>query len=150
MNNVETRICKAVCEVLQGLLTDAAIRGNIVVDGSFKGVQPTVGPTVEVTVKPRRYDGYSSPMAEIDVALDGSYPAASDTTLGRTLECYDAVATRLDEYHHTLAPVKRDFTVEGFTPVGFKLGGDGDIYIDPDTKKRTFTLQFTLKGRISK
>lgn len=149
MNNVETRLCKAVCEVLQGLLTDAAIRGNLVVDGTFKGVQPTVGPKIDVTVKPRRYDGYSSPMAEFDVILDGAYPAAADTSLGRTLETYDTVATQLDEYHHNLAPVKRDFTVDGFTPVGFKLGGNGDIDIDPNTKKRYFTLQFTLKGRIS-
>lgn len=149
MNNVETRLCKAVCEVLQGLLTDVAIRGNLVVDGSFKGVQPMVGPHIDVTIKPRRYDGYSSPMAEFDVTLDGAYPAAADTSLGRTLETYDIVATRLDAYHHTLAPVKRDFTVDGFTPVGFKLGGNGDIDIDPNTKKRYFTLQFTIKGRIS-
>ena len=149
MNNVESRLCKAVCEVLQGLLTGATIRGNLVVDGSFKGVRPTVGPKIDVTVKPRRYDGFSSPMAEFDVTLDGAYPAAADTTLGRTIETYDAVVTRLDEYHHTLAPVKRDFTVDGFTPVGFRLGGNGDIDIDPETKKRYFTLQFTIKGRIS-
>lgn len=147
--NVETYLCKAVCEVLQGLVNGCEVKGNWIVDGSFKGVQPTVGPKIDVTVKPRRYDGYSSPMAEFDVILDGAYPAAADTSLGRTLETYDTVATRLDEYHHNLAPVKRDFTVDGFTPVGFKLGGNGDIDIDPNTKKRYFTLKFTLKGRIS-
>lgn len=148
MNNVEARLCKAVCTVLQGLLTDAAIRGNLVVDGSFKGVSPTVGPKLDVTVKPRSYDGYASPIAEINVILDGAYPAASDTTLARTVECYDIVATQLDAYHRCIATVKRDFTVEGFTPVGFRLGGDGDIDIDPDTKKRYFNLKFTIKGRI--
>ena len=35
MNNVETRLCKAVCEVLQGLLTDVSIRSNLVVDGGM-------------------------------------------------------------------------------------------------------------------
>lgn len=148
--SVEKGICTAVCRILDGMVLGAAIRGNLVADGAFKGVTKTLGPKIEVAVKPRRYDGYSSPMAEIGVTLYGAYPSTSDATLGRTMDCYDTVAARLDEYHRTIAAVKRDFTVDGFTPVGFRLGGDDDgIEIDPDTKKRYFALQFTIKGRIS-
>ena len=149
--NAERNICLAICRILDGLKLGAAIRGNLIADGSFKGVATALGPKIDVEVKPRRYDGYSSPMAEFGVTLNGEYTATSDATLARTMDCYDTVQARLDDYHRDFLAVKRDFTLEGFTPVGFRLGGDDvGILIDTNSKKRYFTLQFTLKGRISK
>ena len=149
MNNAETLLCEAVCKVFEGLLEGFSIRGNWTVDGSFRGAAKTVGPKLDVSVKPRRYQAYSSPMAEFDVSLEGSYPAAADTTLHRTVEAYELAAGYLDACHRSLDPVRRDFTLAGFTPVGFRLGGNGDFDIDPENGRRFFTLQFTIKGRIS-
>lgn len=148
--NVETNLCKTLADLFQDRLDGIAVHGNWIVDNTAKGVSPKPGPKLEISVKPRRYDGYSSPMAEIDVRLDCDIPFASDATLSRTVDAYDRLSGILETYHRDFAAVKRDLTVVGFTPVGFRFGGENDMSTDPETKTRYFTLQFTIKGRITK
>jgi len=148
--NIEQEICKRVSDVLKCLLTDVEIDGNWNVDGAEKGVGPKAGPRLEVSVSPRKYDGYTSRVAELDVTFEGAFPFADDVTFARTVEAYDTLVGRLEEWHGDISSVKRDLTVDGaFDPVGLRLSG-GTMEIDRETKVRNFTQQITIKGRISK
>lgn len=147
--NIETEICKALATVFQGLLTDVEIRGNWLPDDGIKGAEVYAGKKLEINVGTRRYDGYSSPVAEFAVTLEGTFAAAEDTSLDETVYAYETTVGKLESWHHNLATVKTDLTIANlFTPVGLRLDG-GSLDIDRDTKTRTFTQQFTLKGRIS-
>jgi len=147
--NIETELCKAVVGVFQGVVNGVEIHGKWIPDEDFKGVDVYDGRRLDVSVSARKYDGYSSPMAEMSVTIEGAFSAEEDTSLAETVAAYDSVVGKLEEWHHDIASVKRDLSFSGFSPVGLKVDGGPPIEIDRETKTRSFTQQFTIKGRIS-
>jgi len=147
--NVEQAICNALVTAIQLQLPNLQVEGNWLIDDTdIKGVESTVGPKISVKVDARKYGGYSSPIAEFGAIVSCDYPMADDTSLVETIAAYDALVALLETWHHDISAVKRDLTCEHFTPFGFKLDG-GPFDIDRETKERSFTQQFTIKGRIS-
>jgi len=152
--NVEIELCVNLSTVFQSLLPGLEIEGNWAVDESYlKGVDTATTEKLEINVSPRKYDGYTSRMAEFSVSLEGEFSLADDASFARTTEVYELMVGKLDEWHGDITAVKRDLSVsEGngcrFDPVGFRLDG-GNVEIDRDTKTRHITQQFTIKGRIS-
>jgi len=157
---IEKELCKAVVGVFQEMLNDVEIHGNWIPDDDIKGVDVYEGRRLDVNVSARKYDGYSSPMAEMSVTLEAEFAAEDDITLAETVSAYESVIGKLEEWHHDIAAVKRDLTLTNqlpttnqpttiFVPVGLKVDGGQPIEIDRETKTRSFTQQFTIKGRIS-
>jgi len=153
--NIETEICGELSRVFQTLLPGLEVEGNWLVDDDFlKGVESGKTEKMEISVSPRKYDGYTSRVAEFAVTIDTTFSLADDADLIRTVEAYELIVGKLEQWHADISAVKSDlyFNNEiehiGFDPVGFKIDG-GNFDIDRETKTRHLTQQFTIKGRIT-
>jgi len=50
-------------------------------------------------VSPRKYDGYTSRIAEFQVSLETTFALADDADISRTLEAYELIVGRLERWH---------------------------------------------------
>ena len=154
MNVVEQELCKRLADVLQGRLPGISIDGNWLPAyaggsgaASIKGADIWRGAKLDVTVGTRSYGKFTSRTAEMDVRLDGEFPVAADPSLDRSVAAYSEVVALLEEWHGSIAAVKRDLTLDGFDPVGLRLAG-GTFELDRDTKVRYYSQTFTVQGRM--
>jgi len=147
--NIETELCKALSRVFQGRLDGLPVEGNWIADETYlKGVDAGETEKLEITVSPRKYEGYTSRIPEFSVTLEATLALSDDASLERTLGIYETIAGILEDWHENISSVKRDLTVaSAFDPVGFRLDG-GTFELDRETKSRNITQQFTIKGRI--
>ena len=150
MEVVEQELCKRLAKVFEDLLPGISVSGNWLPAGrsSIKGAEPWRGAKLDVTVGTRSYGEYTSLTAEMQVTLEGEFPVAADPTLDRSVAAYAAIVGRLEEWHGSMAAVKRDLSLDGlYVPVGLQLAG-GEFELDEDTKARRYSQTFALRGRV--
>jgi len=146
--NIETEICGKIKTVFQGVLPGLKVVGNWMIDDyCFRNVDVGHVDKMEIVVSPRKYDGYTSRIAEFTCSLETTFTVASDADLSRSIELYDLIIGQIDLWHGDIGAVKRDLGFEAFEPVGFRLD-DGSFELDLDKKTRHIYSQFTVKGRI--
>ena len=150
MKVIEQEICKRVATAFKAVLPGFDVEGNFLPDetGTFKGMEVYSPGKLIVTVGARSYPAYTSLIATLEVSLECEIPVEADASLERAVAAFGAMTALLEEWHGSLAAVKRDLTVEdGFDPVGLRLSG-GDFDLDRDDKTRRFSQSFEIKGRI--
>lgn len=117
--------------------------------GTVKAMESFDGPAkMTVRAQPRSFQSFTSPVAEIpvSVALAILTERAPD---GAALAAFaEPVANLLQSWQTRVADVKSVFTVEGFTPSGFRMDG-GDAQMDKGSRAWTILYTFTLRGVIS-
>lgn len=117
--------------------------------GIVKSIESFSG-TAKLTLhaSPRSFQSFTSPVAEIpvSVALAILTERAPD---GAALAAFaEPVANLLQSWQTRIADMKSVFTVEGFTPTGFRMDG-GDAQMDKGARAWTILYTFTLRGVIS-
>ena len=148
MNVIEQQLCKRLADLLQERLPGISIDGNWLPSATTpKGAEIWRGAKLDVTVGTRSYGEFTSLTAEMEVRLDGEFPVAADPSLDRSVAAYAAVVALLEEWHGSIAAVKRDLSLDGFDPVGLRLAG-GTFELDRDTKVRYYSQTFAVRGRI--
>ena len=149
MNVVEQQLCKRLADLLQGRLPGISIDGNWLPSATTpKGAEIWRGAKLDVTVGTRSYGEFTSLTAEMEVRLDGEFPVAADPSLDRSVAAYAAVVALIEEWHGSIAAVKRDLTLDNtFDPVGLRLAG-GTFELDRDTKVRYYSQTFAVRGRV--
>lgn len=146
MTVVEQELCAKIVGILRARLPD------VVVDGNWLPM-PTKGAVdgrlsrLEVTVGPRSYGKFTSLTADIEVRLEGAIPVGADTTADRSIAAYSRIVELVEEWHGSIAAVKRDLALDGFDPVGLRLAG-GTFELDRDTKVRYYSQTFAVMGRV--
>ncbi len=148
MNVVEQQLCKRLAGVLQDRLPGISIDGNWLPSATPpKGAEIWRGAKLDVNVGTRSYGEFTSLTAEMEVRLEGEFPVAADQTLDRSVAAYGEVVALIEEWHGSIAAVKRDLALESFDPVGLRLAG-GTFELDRDTKVRYYSQTFAVRGRI--
>lgn len=148
MNVVEQQLCKRLADLLQERLPGVSIDGNWLPSATVpKGAEIWRGAKLDVTVGTRSYGEHTSLVAEMEVRLEGEFPVAADPSLDRAVAAYAAVVALLEEWHGSIAAVKRDLTLDGFDPVGLRLAG-GEFELDRETKVRYYSQTFAVRGRV--
>ena len=104
--------------------------------------------TVDVKVRQRRYEAYTTAVATVEIALDGRIDLNSRVTHVKPEDVYLEIIGLLEEWQRSVSAVKRDLGSEGFGPVGMRLDGGGEWEADAETKELNFTIPFTVKGRV--
>ena len=146
MTVVEQELCTKIVRILQERLPD------VVVDGNWLPM-PTKGAVdgrlsrLDVTVGPRSYGEFTSLTAEMAVMLEGTIPVGADTTADRSIAAYSRIVELVEEWHGSIAAVKRDLALDSFDPVGLRLDG-GTFELDRDTKVRHYSQTFAVRGRV--
>ena len=148
MNVVEQELCKRLADILQERLPGISIDGNWLPSATTpKGADIWRGAKLDVTVGTRSYGEHTSLTAEMEVRLDGEFPVAADPSLDRSVAAYAKVVALLEEWHGSIAAVKRDLALDTFDPVGLRLAG-GTFELDRETKIRYYSQTFAVRGRI--
>ena len=112
MNVVEQQLCKRLADLLQERLPGVSIDGNWCPSATTpKGADIWRGAKLDVTVGTRSYGEFTSLTAEMEVRLEGEFPVAADPTLDRSVAAYAAVVALIEEWHGSIAAVKRDLTI---------------------------------------
>ena len=170
MTVVEQELCAKIVGILRARLPD------VVVDGNWLPM-PTKGAVdgrlswLDVTVGLRSYGEFTSLTADMEVRLEGAIPVGADTTADRSIAAYSRIVELVEEWHGSIAAVKRDLTIgsegvkecgsEGvdsptpslthsptlFDPVGLRLAG-GTFELDRETKVRYYSQTFAVRGRV--
>lgn len=150
---IEGRIAERVMDAMRKLpaLESFAIYANWGEDNG-SGLEDEDGRVepccIDIKADPRAYDGFTSTVAEVKVTLDGRVDfAGRGGDVPETV--YLALVGLLEEWHHSIAAVKRDLGTDNFDPVGLRLDG-GEWERDRVTGARYFAQSFTVRGRISK
>ena len=147
MNVVEQQLCKRLADVLQERLPGISIDGNWLPSATTpKGAEIWRGAKLDVNVGTRSYGEFTSLTAEMEVQLEGEFPVAADPSLDRSVAAYGEVVALIEEWHGSIAAVKRDLTLDSFDPVGLRLAG-GTFELDRDTKVRYYSQTFAVRGR---
>ena len=156
---MEKRLCRRIAEALNGALKDVSVEGNWLPEtsGLMKAGQARPsGQAGHTTCKPgrldvevgtRRYESYTSRVCEIRAWLYGAFPAAQDVNAERTATSYGELMGLLEEWQGDIAAAKEALRLEDFEPAGFRLDG-GKWQIDAETKERTYSQSFTVRGRL--
>jgi len=149
MEVIEQQLCKRLADILQERLPGVSIDGNWLPSATTpKGAEIWRGAKLDVNVGTRSYGEFTAKTAEMQVSLEGEFPVAADPSLDRSVAAYAAVVALLEEWHGSIAAVKRDLTIDGdFYPVGLRLSG-GTFELDRDTKVRYYSQTFAVRGRI--
>ena len=148
MNVVEQQLCKRLADILQERLPGISIDGNWLPSATTpKGAEIWRGAKLDVTVGTRSYGQFTSKTAEMQVSLEGEFPVAADPSLDRSVAAYAGVIALLEEWHGSIAAVKRDLSLDTFDPVGLRLAG-GTFELDRDTKVRYYSQTFAVRGRV--
>ena len=148
MELIEQQLCKRLADVLQERLPGISIDGNWLTSATTpKGAEIWRGAKLDVTVGTRSYGEFTSLTAEMEVRLEGEFPVAADPSLDRSVAAYAAVVALIEEWHGSIAAVKRDLSLDGFDPVGLRLSG-GTFELDRDTKVRYYSQTFAVRGRV--
>ena len=133
MELIEQQLCKRLADVLQERLPGISIDGNWLTSATTpKGAEIWRGAKLDVTVGTRSY---------------GEFPVSADPSLDRSVAAYAAVVAIIEEWHGSIAAVKRDLSLDGFDPVGLRLSG-GTFELDRDTKVRYYSQTFAVRGRV--
>ena len=147
MTVVEQELCAKIVGILRARLPD------VVVDGNWLPM-PTKGAVdgrlsrLDVTVGPRSYGEFTSLTADMEVRLEGAIPVGADTTADRSIAAYSRIVELVEEWHGSIAAVKRDLTVDdSFNPVGLRLAG-GTFELDREAKVRYYSQTFAVRGRV--
>ena len=147
MEVIEQQLCKRLADVLQERLPGISIDGNWLPSATTpKGAKIWRGAKLDVNVGTRSYVEFTSLTAEMEVRLEGEFPVASDPSLYRSVAAYAKVVALIEEWHGSIAAVKRDLTLDSFDPVGLRLAG-GTFELDRDTKVRYYSQTFAVRGR---
>ena len=120
-------------------------------DGAVKGSEcPDNCAILRVAAGPRSFETFSSPRADVPVALSLAVRIEADPT-GEALAGYtEPLMALLQGWQMSIESVKNDFSVPGFAPVGLRLDG-GDVgFADKPRRVWTVTQKFTLRGVIEK
>ena len=148
MEVIEQSLCKRLADVLQKRLPGVSIDGNWLPSATTpKGTEIWRGAKLDVTVGTRSYGEFTSKTAEMQVSLEGEFPVAADPSLNRSVAAYAAVVALIEEWHGSIAAVKRDLTLDGFDPVGLRLAG-GTFELDRETNVRYYSQTFAVRGRV--
>ena len=149
MNVVEQQLCKRLADLLQERLPGVSIDGNWFPSATtLKGAEIWRGAKLDVTVGTRSYGEFTAKTAEMQVSLEGEFPVAADPSLDRSVAAYAAVVALIEEWHGSIAAVKRDLTLDDtFDPVGLRLAG-GTFELDRETKIRYYSQTFAVRGRV--
>lgn len=105
---------------------------------------------VDVRVRSRRYEQFSTAVATVEITLSGRVDGNSRVMRVRPEDAYLEIVGLLEDWHGSIADVKDALGSEFFDPVGMRLDGGGEWDIDSETKALYFTLPFTVKGRVKK
>jgi len=148
----ETELCRNLQTVFQTLLPGLEVDGNWLLDNDYiKGLDCGETEKMEITVSPRKYDSYTSSAAEFACSIDTTFSLASDADLSRTVEAYELIIGKLEQWQSDINAVKSDLSVSTsvlrFDPVGFRLDG-GSFELDRETKTRQLLQQFTIRARL--
>jgi len=148
--NAETEICQRLVDILRERMDGIEVKGNWLVDRDYiKGADVYYGAKIDVNVRPRKYEAYTTRIATFEVSVDGEFDVGTDDTLERTVAAYEKLVDLFASWQHAISTVKSDLAIEGvFDPVGVRMDG-GTMEIDRETCKRTYSQQLTLKGRIN-
>lgn len=161
---VEQLICRKLVDIFREALPHVEVEGNWLPseDGGFKGEPDVEGSVIHVRVGQRGYTSYTNKVAEFRVEIEGEIRVEEDTDMTGTFVACAKLLAILSGWQDDIAAVKRDLTVSrpedapdasarpcAFDPVGYLLGTDGDLDIEPETLTRKFNHSFTLKGRIN-
>lgn len=149
---VEIRLCRKLVEIFRAALPNVEVEGNWLPseDGGFKGEPEISGSVLKIRVSPRSYDSFTDRIAEFKVGVDGSIRVEDDTDGHELFVCCSKILAVMSEWQDNIVAVKRDLSVEGFSPVGYRMEADGDLDIEEETLTRKYNQSFTIKGRISK
>ena len=148
MNVVEQQFCKRLADLLQERLPGVSIDGNWLPSATTpKGAEIWRGAKLDVSVGTRSYGEFTAKTAEMQVRLEGEFPVAADPSLDRAVAAYAAVVALIEEWHGSIAAVKRDLSLDFFDPVGLRLAG-GTFELDRDTKVRYYSQTFAVQGRM--
>jgi len=149
---VEKQICRRLADVFQDLLPDVSVGGNWLPEKSgilkTAHAKPDSSARLDANVQPRSYPTPSSAVHEIRVDLDGTFAAAFDPDLERSAAAYGGLAAKLEEWHRSIAALKRDLTLDGWEPCGMRLSG-GEWTIDRDGGDRLYSQSMILTGRLT-
>ena len=104
--------------------------------------------TVDVYVRPRRHEAFTTAVATVDIELAAHVDFGSRVMRVRPEDAYLAIVGMLEAWHGSIAATKDALGSECFDPVGLMLGGGGAWDIDRETKALDFTVPFTVKGRV--
>lgn len=149
MEVTEQQLCKRLADVLQERLPGISIDGNWLPSATTpKGAEIWRGAKLDVNVGTRSYGEFTAKTAEMQVSLEGEFPVAADPSLDRSVAAYAEVVALLEEWHGSIAAVKRDLALDTFDPVGLRLAG-GTFELDRDTKVRYYSQSFAIRGRIN-
>jgi len=150
--NIESGICVNLLTVFQTIFPGLAVDCKWLVGKDFMPVhRPRETKRMKIELSPRKYDSYTSPVAEFSGTISMTFSLSEESDVVRAIDDYDTVVEKLDAWHHDIEEAKNDLSVKDgvrtlFSPVGFMSQG-GDIDIDSETKTGNFILEFTLKGR---
>lgn len=136
---------------MQECLDGVQVEGNWLPEGSglvkatARSAMAGAYGRIDVEVGTRAYGSYTSSVCEVKVWLRGRMEAKYDLDAAKAAGIYDRMMDMLEEWQGSLAAAKEALRLEDFEPSGFRLDG-GDWEIDGETKDRTFTQGFTVKG----
>ena len=146
MTVVEQELCAKIVGILRARLPDVVVDGNWLPMPTKGAVDERLS-RLDVTVGPRSYGEFTSLTADMEVRLEGAIPVGADTTADRSIAAYSRIVELVEEWHGSIAAVKRDLTLDGFDPVGLRLAG-GTFELDRETKARYYSQTFAVRGRI--
>ena len=149
---IEQAIELAVVNAIQNLgITDLTVGGfwQPAAAGILKDLErDDVTSVVRVTAAPRRYDAFTSPKCEIQISIvlavlvdrapDGAALALSAKP----------IIDLLETWQRNIDSVKSAFTVDGFTPNGFRNDG-GNASLDRKAGAWLVPMSVTVRGIIT-
>jgi len=151
---IERDIERAVVNAVSALRMDGMdIDGfwQAVPDGSVKGKErPDARAILRVVAAPRSFESFSSPRADIAVAMALTVRADTAPTGDALAEYTEPLMCLLQGWQESIDSVRNDFTVDGFTPCGLRLDG-GDVSSSGDPRHCwVVTQKFTVRGIVRK
>ena len=118
-------------------------------DGTAKGEEdPSSLGALSVVVKPRAFESFTTPKANISVAIALAVREDMDPRRENLAALAARLVARLQAWQTSIDAVRADFTVAGFTPSGFRLDG-GDASFDDLAASAVFSQSFTLRGIVT-
>lgn len=151
---IEKDIERAVISAISALRMDGLdVNGfwQLAEDGFVKGGEkPGAKAFLRVVAGTRSFESFTSPRADIPVALSLSVRLETAPT-GDALAGYtEPLMDLLQGWQMSIESVKNDFAVQGFAPCGFRLEGGPVDFVGEPRFVWTVSQKFTLRGVITK
>ena len=105
---------------------------------------------VDVYVKPRQYEQFTTAVATVEIELAGRVDFTSRIMRVKPEDAYLEIVGLLEEWNGSISAVKEALGSEFFDPVGMRLDGGGEWEVDQESKALNFTVPFTVKGRVKR